>query len=458
MADTHQIVIWALEQTCPLRKDAAIKSPDKACHAVSRARAYSESLRNKRERFGIFGDVCVSGHGYAILDEKHPLPYPRRGFVISKEFESVGGPSGLFSMCAPCQSNTTRNEIAGCCGTLQQWPDSSETEAQIRGILARLGLERELDAAFPKTNPIWYGLWAVSPVPTRSLSILRTIISEMRTEDAREMEINHKTNDKHLRDFALFAKAIELAERHNIPLHVELMPLGHTDDGVYTLFPHCPFCKAAARIKRWQMKYPAALYTCHVCGREYSPAETAASERMTEPQNELMDLLGPVGYLDFARQYLVAHGQTPERADEIVREMEVRDARRQEELREMQKRVRKVRALTDALLAKYVFAGLETVPPPVSIWSDDVEAEDKSKECWFRGQEFAEVLRRCDTLGIAVISMQHDSPDGKTDRWQFLTRGTRRIESPLEVLDQWRKEGCDGKFHASFNVLDKLDQ
>jgi hypothetical protein len=301
--------MWALEETCTLRRPGEARWPREAIDAVARARAFSDSLRNKASGFGIFGDVYVSGHTFGHRpksEKKQPSPpYPSSGFLISEEFGSLEGPSGLFAMCGKCRANTTSNEIAGCCGTLSQWPDSPETEDQIRSIISRLRLERELEESFPRTTPIWYGLWAVSPVPSRSLGLLRTIISTMRDEDAREMEIRQKVDKRQLQDFALFAMAAEIAEQRNIPLHVVLLPLGHTDFGIYTTFPHCPFCKAAARIERWQRKYPAELYDCRVCGRRYSPAETASSRRMEYEQDELRDLLGPSRFVGFAKVRLL---------------------------------------------------------------------------------------------------------------------------------------------------------
>jgi len=61
--------------------------------------------------------------GHRIGPEKKlsSPPYPASGFLISEEFRNLDGPAGMFSMCRTCQANATRNEIAGCCGTLSQW-------------------------------------------------------------------------------------------------------------------------------------------------------------------------------------------------------------------------------------------------------------------------------------------------------------------------------------------------
>lgn len=442
--------MWTLEETCALRKQGEARLPREALGAVGRARAYSENLRKQTKGFGIFGDVYVTSHTFghrAETEKKRPSPpYPSDGFLISKEFGELAGPTGLFAMCASCKANTTRNEIAGCCGTLSQWPDSGETEDQIRGIVSRLGLEQQLADSFPSTTPIWYGLWAVSPVPLRSLGLLRIIISAMRDEDAREMAISRKMGAKQLREFALFAKATEMAEKGNIPLHVVLLPLGHTDFGIYTIFPHCPFCKAAAHIQRWQRKYPSTLYECHVCGRKYSPSETASSNRMDDNGPGLRELLGETRFLKFAKEYLTAHGESSDDADAIICETEAREAARQKKWRENE-RLQKKKA---AFLKDNVFFGIETVSPPRCFG----DGQDEDRGLWFNGEAFAEVLRRCKAHDISVNFMIHDSSDGGTDRQEM----SRRISDPLTLLRQWQDEGCNGKFSAGYNVPEKLVQ
>jgi len=45
-----------------------------------------------------------------------------------------------------------------------------------------------------------------------------------------------------------FEAACRRSVAEKIPLHVSLTPPGHTDLGWYTIFPHCPRCKAAAQV------------------------------------------------------------------------------------------------------------------------------------------------------------------------------------------------------------------
>lgn len=328
MAGTRQIVIWSLEQECCLRDRKLV--PGCRDDALLKARDYSNGLRNQRGGFGVFGDVyvgsCTTSHGTGKLFP----PYPERGFVISEAFQQFGGTAALFQICARCPANTSIQGLAGCFGSLYLDLYSKVIERRLDGIVERLGVASELSAAFPATKPVWYGLWAVSPVPEGSLALLKTIISEMLPENSKDKEAVGMLDQRQIRDFSCFLKAIDLAQRHKMPLQVSLSPPGHTDFGIYTVFPHCPFCKAFASTELWKRKYPTALQKCSVCGTEFSPAETAASTRMTEDWHDLREILSEKRFREFAYEYLLALGVPPDAADLIVEETEAWEKQRRE--------------------------------------------------------------------------------------------------------------------------------
>ena len=452
MADTIQLVTWELEQTCTLRPNVSPSdSRTRENPLLSKARAYSKGLRDNNQHFGVFGDIYVSSYTYGELPGKakgstSPI-YPSSGFIVSKEFESVGGPEALFEMCARCPANIAPHEIAGCFGSLDQRPDSPETEEQIRSIIERLGLAEEMNHAFPATTPIWYGLWAVSPVTKSALALLRILISEMYKEDKLEMEVRGNIDQRYLTDFANFVKAAEIAEQRELRLHVRLLPLGHTDFGIYTIFPHCPFCKAPARTARWRRKYPNATQTCHVCGTGFSPSETASAVRMKLDRPDLRDLLGDAAFCEFARDYLIQQGHAPELAEAIVVATEAGNKERERKRQEQAERNRR----EHQYVCNHLYAGLEKVPPIRSELEEDEEGPGEDSSPWFDLKNFTEVLRRAVALDIRVIYMIHHSSDGELDRNQ-----SRPIPDPLAVLERWNSDGCRDKFTASFDVPDAL--
>lgn len=454
MADTIQIVQWTLEMRCQLRhlEDMAT-CPGEAMSAVSSARAYSKAQREGRKGFGVYGDIYVSSYTFGTHPDGRKASsspyYPISGFVISKEFEPYGGTIGLQHMCSPCPANAQPQELARCVGTVPQWPDSPDTEEQLHRIINRLGLEVAMEDAFPKTTPIWYGLWAVSPVPHASLGILRTLLSEMLKEDEAELMLQDQRGMDQLNEFNAMLSAIDIAQSQRLNLHVRLLPLGHTDFGIYTVFPHCPFCKATAKVARWQREYPIAHHVCHVCGTKYSPQETASSEKMDWERVELRDLLGQATYEDFAKAYLIANGEPPDTAAEIVRESEATEIRRQEQARRNQE----LQRLRQSYLEQHIFVGLVCLPPPQSDFDDNEPDADENDRCtgWFDAINLAVVLQRCQEHGIKITMMQHTSVKPDLDRCVM-----RNLKSPQEILSKWLTEGCNEKFHAVCRVPDSL--
>jgi len=109
---------------------------------------------------------------------------------------------------------------------------------------------------------------------------------------------------------------------------------GHTDFGYYTIFPHCPYCKAEARIKRWQRHYPTESYDCPVCGTQYVPAEAASTTTDGMELPNLRDLIGRVQFPSFAKTYLKQQGLSDLEAAKIVFATELREAEHQHTITE----------------------------------------------------------------------------------------------------------------------------
>jgi hypothetical protein len=272
MSDTRQIVRWSLGQRCRLREtDEQYADPSAAIDAVARASCYAAYLDRHGDAFGVYGDVVVTSYTHAhdpAADDLGPA-FPAGGFVISETFKHLGGAAGLTAMCAACPANTWAPRPAGCAGTLDQTPDDPELDEQLERIFSRLGFEAEADDVLLRTQPRWYGLWTRSPLPRRALRLLRHVFLAMREEDdAPPEQPGAYRRADHLPELDRFIRATELAEANGLPLHVSLAPPGHVDLGWYTVFPHCPLCKAEANLPRWRRKQPTTLYRCQVCGTE----------------------------------------------------------------------------------------------------------------------------------------------------------------------------------------------
>ncbi len=352
-------------------------------------------------------------------------------------------------MCHECAANVHAHEIASCSGDILQWPESPDTEAQLQSIICRLGLELEFQECFPATRPLWYGLWVVSPVPNKTLPLLRTLLTEILAEDKRDMQASGKVDHAQLRQFSTLIAAIDRSEANALPLHVELLPLGHTDFGIYTIFPHCPFCKAIARVGRWQRRYPSELHTCAVCGTKFSPAETGSAKRMDWDRSELREIMGEAAFRAFAAAYLMELGESPERAAAIVEATEADEVRR----KEMNRQREELEKRRSAYVQQHLYSGLDCLdaPPPEFPPGEDEPEPPTGSTGWFDAINMAEVLRRCEQRGIKVSLMQHHSADGVMDRFEM-----KDIKTPLELLAKWEAEGCREQFCANCRVPDSL--
>ncbi|HEU5118490.1 MAG TPA: hypothetical protein VFT74_17910, partial [Isosphaeraceae bacterium] len=121
-------------------------------------------------------------------------------------------------------------------------------------------------------------------------------------------------------DIRHFLRSLEAAIRWELPVHVSLAPLGHTDFGWTTIFPHCPRCKATAPVGRWKETYPTDPHECRVCGHVFIPNENHSSvyEEGNPDADRLETPLGKAEYEQFIRAFLLHRGCVPKQAEEVL--------------------------------------------------------------------------------------------------------------------------------------------
>jgi uncharacterized Zn finger protein (UPF0148 family) len=445
MSDTLQIVQWCLEYSCVLRPAEAARVPGKAGQAVRQARTFADSPRKRQTGFGVFGDICVTSHIFVqgAGDAVPSIPYPVGGYRISPNLAAFDGPGAVLALCAGCPANTRPDLCGGCIGSFHVQPDGRELEQRLRRILVRLQLEEAYAAHFPATTPIWYGLWAQSPLTPGAVRLLRMVLGELVQEMAKAASggksPGHSATERQA--LADFLRAMEIAEERDLRLYVALVPPGHVDFGRETTFAHCPFCKAEAPVKRWMRKYPPGEIVCPVCQTRFSPAATSRSEPIREQDPDLRELLGQAEFEDLARRYLVAGGVTESQAARLIEETERVQAARRAQLaqqaEENNRRVREIERLTREVLCAgmTVHAG-EAGPEKSGGYLPRLKAGD-----------FVEFLRRGREQGLVPMALVHESVDGQSDRC-WMQRGAEPAE---EVLARWRSEGCDDLFYAMLN-------
>ena len=277
MADTLQAVNWFLEYTCPFRQLDAVDRFVPAYNATGRLRAI-DACEAKGD---LIGEVCVTGVSF-YKGEKSPCS----GFRVSDAVAPVGSLDAARQTCRACPANACSpvpGTMAGCCGFISLDPDDRELDKSLHSAVDAAHLRGAYAQAFPRTDPLWYGLWISSPLTSGQLDVLRRVLP-------------HVTAKRESLDETLtpFVRACEQSLRHGIPLHVNLPPLGHTDLGYVITFPHCPRCKKGYR-DRWE-KHSTRQASCPACGHVYVPAATAKDENDSCEPDDLKALLSPEEY------------------------------------------------------------------------------------------------------------------------------------------------------------------
>ena len=439
MADTIQVVLWALGQKCPLRQGDDWENPSTAISTLADCRTYSRLRKRGGRGFGVFGDVCVTSTTSALPGDKNTrYDYPCSGFVLSSQFSSVGGLPSLHRLCGDCPANGD-DGIAGCVGSFHQALYSKELQEQLDRLIDRLGLAQKFDAIFPQTSLHWFRFWIQSPIPVEGVAPLLQLLEAVYDEDEQELQASGKTDFRGQNaDLGAFVKALQRSLNGNIPIHVNLTPLGHTDFGWYTVFSHCPHCKAAAPVERWKRKYRDEDIQCAICGANYSPAKTHSAKRDDWDLKELRDVLGQAEYEKFAATCLVAQGASELEAAQIVQKHEELDrARRAKWAQETEASRRH-----QHFVQEVIYQGLNNLSP-----------RDDDEPGWLFSQEDTEeIFRRVEEHGGKVLYVSHVSESGDHD--EFLQVSWPK--SARKVLQELRDKGCNEKFSVTVRIPKKV--
>jgi hypothetical protein len=295
MADTAQYVNWHLEQACPFRQGPAVTQFVAAHDATWRLR-YIDTAAAKND---VFDDIVVTSVSYFRGDKS-----PAGGFRISEAVAAAGSLVPARDVCARCPANAfdpPAERMAGCCGLLPFNPDDPALEKRLRSALHEPGLRRWFDTAFLPTTPLWYGLWATSPLTQDQLKLLPRVLPQ-RPPNGPDLD----------EDVLCFHRACALAMRHGLTVRVNLPPPGHTDLGWDTTFPHCPRCKKGTG-EQWEKQYSTRRTTCRACGFEFVPAETASSEQSPpyDDKDSLERMMSPESYAALKQEWLRRHAADP---------------------------------------------------------------------------------------------------------------------------------------------------
>jgi hypothetical protein len=315
MGDTQQVVSWMLERRCLLRPHSE-DSMEVAWEQTADARSYRDFLEDPRPKYGMYGNLHITGYTSATvpnhLSKKRTANYPSSTDDLTDLFERLGGREQLTVLCESCPANSLAPLPAGCTGSFYLDPRQREWEIALREAAHRHKIAKALTQHFLPTTPLWYSLWATSPLPQAGLPYLRILLEE--AADTEE-------------DLLPFLSALERAERHDLKLHVRMAPPGHTDLGYRTIFPHCKAGYESAEF--WDYSQLAQEHCCHCCGMIYIPETTDSSQRQSGHSGPGIRVeLGKDRFEALANAYIQAQGFTEDEAQKIVAATEEDELRR----------------------------------------------------------------------------------------------------------------------------------
>ena len=314
MADTLQAVLWSLERKCIFRSGNDWFLPRSAFRQLGSLREIAEACSHNR----IIDGICVTGVTSVPDCSGRCHNIPVSGFQLAEPvgIGIQGEMSEVLSTCNHCEANAADKfgvKVAGCHGHLSIWPDSSEFDEQLWAIVGRRNLESRLRSEFHVTTPLWYGFWIESPLKRPQVALLYELLGAACGQSARLD-----------RDLVHFVNALGIAVEWELPIHVSIGPPGHTDFGVYTVFPHCPRCKAEASVDRWQDKYPEVPIQCRVCGHSFNPNEHRSTREDKDDRRDesLERKLGKLRYYSFVERFLLLRGKTRRQTEEVIDRMQ----------------------------------------------------------------------------------------------------------------------------------------
>jgi formylglycine-generating enzyme required for sulfatase activity len=308
MADTRQIVNWALERKCSFRSGNDWFLPDATACQLSDLRTVANAESDKR----VVDGICVTSWTTDSDSSGQSCRIPSSGFPVEERLKIFGGIAHALQTCGPCEANVSTKAttaVAGCFGYLDVWPDSDDLEKMLWEIIENRGLEGRLRSLFHVTTPLWYGFWIRSPLQRPQAELLLELLEAT-------------VDDEDLADGKIvgFLNALKAVINWELPLHVSMVPLGHTDLGWYTVFPHCPRCKANAPVGRWLEKYQTDPHECTVCGQTFIPNDHQSSERddYDGEAHSLEKQLGDHGHEEFTKKFLRHQGCSEEQVEEVI--------------------------------------------------------------------------------------------------------------------------------------------
>ena len=286
---TPAFLRWAIWHPCDLRPLDPYRFADQTFRKLRGVRELSVAKVENR----CDDDFCF--HPEAFV-ETAPAVDLVRGFQRAEIAAVFGGEEAVFANCLDCPANVLASRVdgvaAGCFGfmattefdlqrLMSGYSQGSLAEfdlvQRVQAAAEKMNLESELSKWFGPGTIVWHRLWKQTILSRKQLAIVDRVFSAV-------IESSEAAIPSHVLDFA---RAVSACLKHEMRLHVELVPAGFSDSETWKLNTACPDCKyEPAQVKK--------LQKCLGCGRIGGMAEGQKFRVLgMRPYSVLAGIVGP---------------------------------------------------------------------------------------------------------------------------------------------------------------------
>jgi hypothetical protein len=288
---TPAFLRWSLTVECPFRDTDAKSLPDAAFRELRSLRAIAVGEVEER----IFDGICVHPAAADVATAEV------KGFPVQEVYHAYGGSDSANSTCQNCVANVPISQIelegdlkhskAGCFGWLP-FGDHIEgargfSQLMVSGESSLKNIVEEFEAAaksvegpcpFPRTDPLWYGVWSCGDFSAEQLKYLVRICEKVESKAIAWQRV---------------ARAVKLANDHDVRFVCALTPPGNSNGTHWRIESHCLACGFA------RTKSP-----CRACG-ELSPPQAARKTKVLglRPYLNLVSIIGKEATVSIVERY-----------------------------------------------------------------------------------------------------------------------------------------------------------
>ena len=268
---TSSFVRWAVRHECPFRQIDCDNLPFDTFRQLRSIRELSAGFQADR----VVNGFCIHPH-------HNTDPQTARGFPTDEVYDLYGDRELIEQTCGPCHANAVhvlsdnQDAWAGCYGWFFATNNESNWIEDFGNVTASQHPE------FGQTNKIWFAVWQNEHWNSNSLQPLQVLLEAVLAQKTQR-------SPKIAPEFIRFCDAVNRCIEHDLELHTELIPAGHSDGVTWTIESCCSNCHCELKLNSKICKE----MICEECGYVGLPSPQQKRKVLgLRPYMLLRDLIG----------------------------------------------------------------------------------------------------------------------------------------------------------------------